>query len=132
MLCLGAPSFNPMRPRLLINKSIEIERADKTLDRAIKEGITNLLHFETMIKNLKRQFDVVQIEADKYMDALNRSRARRAVPKWFRGRSCIRSHPPTLATSQLDETYASGGGGSNSLSGGNAGSENEVGMKAIT
>eukprot|EP00268_Persea_americana_P038229 TRINITY_DN37837_c0_g1_i1.p1 TRINITY_DN37837_c0_g1~~TRINITY_DN37837_c0_g1_i1.p1 ORF type:complete len:862 (+),score=187.74 TRINITY_DN37837_c0_g1_i1:509-3094(+) len=57
MLAPNAPSFNPKRPKMLINKAIEIEHAEKACDKAFREGITDLSHFETMINNLKRQLD---------------------------------------------------------------------------
>lgn len=90
MLGPNAPSFNPKRPKMLINKAIEIEHAEKACDKAFREGITDLSHFETMINNLKRQLDEM------------------------------------FASEEEEEE------GSNSLSGENASSEKEVGMKAFT
>lgn len=55
LLGSNAPSFDPKRPKMLINKAIEIEHAEKARDKAIQEGVTELSLFETKINNLKRQ-----------------------------------------------------------------------------
>lgn len=57
LLGANAPSFNPKRPKMLINKAIELEHAEKARDKAIKARDADLSAFETKIADLKRELD---------------------------------------------------------------------------
>ncbi|OVA16759.1 Glycosyl hydrolases 36 [Macleaya cordata] len=57
MLGLGAPSFDPKRPKMLIEKAIEVEHAEKALDKALKSGITDLSKFKSKVEDLKRELN---------------------------------------------------------------------------
>ncbi|KAB2618501.1 stachyose synthase-like [Pyrus ussuriensis x Pyrus communis] len=55
MLSPNAPSFDPKRPKMLIAKAIEIEQAEKTRDKAVRSGVTDLSVFETKIQKLQQE-----------------------------------------------------------------------------
>ncbi|KAF8014876.1 hypothetical protein BT93_H0616 [Corymbia citriodora subsp. variegata] len=57
MLGPGAPSFDPKKPRMLINKGIEIEHAEKDRDKAVQSGVKDLAEFEARIAKLKKELD---------------------------------------------------------------------------
>ncbi|GLU16734.1 hypothetical protein SLE2022_331500 [Rubroshorea leprosula] len=57
LLTSDAPPFNPQKPKMLINKWIELERAGKDLNKAIKLGTTDVSSFELKIQKLKRELD---------------------------------------------------------------------------
>ncbi|GLT43110.1 hypothetical protein SLA2020_170810 [Shorea laevis] len=51
------PPFNPQKPKMLINKWIELERTGKDLNKAIKLGTTDVSSFELKIQKLKQELD---------------------------------------------------------------------------
>lgn len=52
-----APSFDPKKPKMLIAKGIEIEHAEKELDRAAVAGETDLTQYEEKVRKLKAELD---------------------------------------------------------------------------
>lgn len=52
-----APPFNPEKPKMLINKAVEIEMAVKELNKAIQSGETDVSELELKIKKLKGELD---------------------------------------------------------------------------
>ncbi|XP_022991278.1 stachyose synthase-like [Cucurbita maxima] len=55
----NAPSFDPMKPKLLKAKAIEIDEVGKDRDKAIRSGITDLSQFETKIQKLKEELNEI-------------------------------------------------------------------------
>ena len=55
----NAPSFDPMKPKLLMNKAIEIDEVGKNRDKAIRSGITDVSQFETKIQKLKEELNEI-------------------------------------------------------------------------
>ncbi|KAG6575754.1 Stachyose synthase, partial [Cucurbita argyrosperma subsp. sororia] len=55
----NAPSFDPMKPKLLMDKAIEIDEVGKDRDKAIRSGITDLSQFETKIQKLKEELNEI-------------------------------------------------------------------------
>ncbi|OMO64023.1 Aldolase-type TIM barrel [Corchorus capsularis] len=53
----NAPKFNPQRPKMLITKAIELERAIKARNRAVQSGVTDLSDFDSKIEILKKELD---------------------------------------------------------------------------
>lgn len=51
--------FDPKRPKILISKAIELEHAEKDLNRAIKSGITDLSDFEAKIQKVKEELNEI-------------------------------------------------------------------------
>ncbi|GLT42657.1 hypothetical protein SLA2020_166460 [Shorea laevis] len=56
-LSSDAPSFNPQKPKILINKAIEFEHAVRDLNKAIKSGATDISGFELRIHKMKQELD---------------------------------------------------------------------------
>ncbi|KAF5745940.1 stachyose synthase-like [Tripterygium wilfordii] len=57
MLGPNAPSFDPKKPKMLINKAIEVEHAEKDRDKAAQSGVTDLSSFESKIQKFKAEID---------------------------------------------------------------------------
>ncbi|KAI3900370.1 hypothetical protein MKW92_003010 [Papaver armeniacum] len=57
MLGLGAPSFDPKKPKLLIAKAIEVEHAEKALDKAIKSGVADFSELVSTVEALKGELN---------------------------------------------------------------------------
>lgn len=57
LLAPNAPSFDIKRPKMLINKAIELEHANKARDKAIRSGVTDLFEFDSKINNLKKELE---------------------------------------------------------------------------
>ena len=55
----NAPSFDPKKPKLLIAKSIEIDRVEQDRDKAIESGVTDVSEFETKIQKLKAELNEI-------------------------------------------------------------------------
>ncbi|XP_059311787.1 stachyose synthase [Lycium ferocissimum] len=51
------PIFDPNKPKLLINKAIEIEHAEKARDKATRSGATDLSQFDKNIEKLKKELN---------------------------------------------------------------------------
>lgn len=58
-LLLGpnSPPYNPMKPKMIISKAIEIEHAEKDRKRAIQSGDTDLSSLDDKIQMLKQELD---------------------------------------------------------------------------
>ncbi|GAB4830592.1 Tethering factor for nuclear proteasome sts1 [Ancistrocladus abbreviatus] len=52
-----SPSYNPMRPKLLIAKAVEVEQAVKQRKAAAESGVTDLSDFDARIQKLKQELD---------------------------------------------------------------------------
>ncbi|KAK1293721.1 Stachyose synthase [Acorus calamus] len=59
MLGTDAPPFDPKRPKMLIEKAIEVEQAEKALDKAEQNGVTELSEFESRIRELRHQLSAM-------------------------------------------------------------------------
>lgn len=59
MLGPDAPSFDPKKPKMLISKAVELEHAEKDLDKAIKSGAADLSEFEARIQHLKLELNAM-------------------------------------------------------------------------
>ncbi|KAJ4727835.1 putative Stachyose synthase [Melia azedarach] len=57
LLAANAPAFDIKRPKMLINKGIELEHANKDRDKAIPSGVTDLSQFDSKIKKLKQELE---------------------------------------------------------------------------
>ncbi|KAH6811206.1 stachyose synthase [Perilla frutescens var. frutescens] len=57
MLGPNSPSFNPKKPKMLINKAIELEMAEKARDKAVLSGVKDLTQFEVQINKLTKELD---------------------------------------------------------------------------
>lgn len=57
MLGPDAPSFDPKKPRMLINKAIEVEHAEKDRDKAVQSGAKDLAELESKIEKHKKEID---------------------------------------------------------------------------
>ncbi|KAI4295150.1 hypothetical protein MLD38_040605 [Melastoma candidum] len=60
MLGPNAPSFDPRKPKKAINKAIELEHAEKDLDRVVQSGATSgLADLQAKIERLKAELDEI-------------------------------------------------------------------------
>ncbi|CAA3014844.1 stachyose synthase [Olea europaea subsp. europaea] len=57
MLGPDSPPFDPKKPKILISKAIEIEFAEKALNKAGQSGITDLSQYDDQIEKLKMVLD---------------------------------------------------------------------------
>lgn len=57
LLAPNAPSFDIEKPKMLINKAIELEHANKARDKAIQSGVTDLFGFDSKINRLKQELE---------------------------------------------------------------------------
>ncbi|XP_030454982.2 stachyose synthase-like isoform X2 [Syzygium oleosum] len=57
MLGPSTTPFDTKKPRMLIDKGIEIEHAEKERDRAVQSGAKDLAELESRIKKLKKELD---------------------------------------------------------------------------
>ncbi|KAJ4727832.1 Stachyose synthase [Melia azedarach] len=57
LLAANAPAFDIKRPKMLINKGIELEHANKDRDKAIQSGVTDLSQFDSKINKLKQELE---------------------------------------------------------------------------
>ncbi|CAA3033002.1 stachyose synthase, partial [Olea europaea subsp. europaea] len=57
MLGPDSPPFNPKKPKMLISKAIEIEFAEKALNKAAQFGIIDLSQYDDQIEKSKRELD---------------------------------------------------------------------------
>ena len=57
MLGPNAPSFDPKKPKMLISMAIELEHAEKDLDKAIQSGVTDFSGFEAKILEFQQELD---------------------------------------------------------------------------
>ncbi|CAA2966322.1 stachyose synthase [Olea europaea subsp. europaea] len=57
MLGPDSPPFDPEKPKILISKAIEIEFAEKALNKAAQSGITDLSQYDDQIEKLKMELD---------------------------------------------------------------------------
>ncbi|XP_031486903.1 stachyose synthase [Nymphaea colorata] len=55
MLSNSPPAFDPAKPKMLIGKAIELEQAEKTCEKAIQAGVTELSGYLSKIKELRLQ-----------------------------------------------------------------------------
>lgn len=53
------PPFDPKKPKMLISKAIELEHAEKALDKAAQSGATDLSQFESEIERLKQELNEI-------------------------------------------------------------------------
>ncbi|KAK1576695.1 hypothetical protein Q3G72_015827 [Acer saccharum] len=61
LLSPDAPSFDVKKPKLLINKGIEIEVATKERNKAVKAGVTDLSGFDSKISKLRKESEEIFI-----------------------------------------------------------------------
>lgn len=54
-----SPKVDPKRPKLLISKAIEIEHAEKDLDKVIRAGVSDVSEIKTKIQKLKQELDEI-------------------------------------------------------------------------
>lgn len=59
MLGPDAPAFDPRKPKMVISKAIELERAEKDLNAAGRGGATDLSELESRIEKLRRELDEI-------------------------------------------------------------------------
>ncbi|XP_048235653.1 stachyose synthase isoform X2 [Ricinus communis] len=59
MLVPNPPTFDLKKPKMLISKAIELEHAEKDLNKAIQSGVTELSAFESKIQQLKKELDAM-------------------------------------------------------------------------
>ncbi|XP_073063284.1 stachyose synthase-like [Primulina eburnea] len=64
LLGLNGTSFDPMKPKKLIAKAIEIEVVEKSQKKAAQSGVTDLSQFEVEIDKLKKELDKMIIGGD--------------------------------------------------------------------
>ncbi|XP_039146218.1 LOW QUALITY PROTEIN: stachyose synthase [Dioscorea cayenensis subsp. rotundata] len=57
LLSPRAPSFDTKKPKMLISKAVEIEQAEKALDKAIQSGVTDLKSFQSKLEILRRELN---------------------------------------------------------------------------
>ncbi|EXB28565.1 hypothetical protein L484_009724 [Morus notabilis] len=55
----NSPTFDPKKPKMLISKAIEIEHAEKELDKAIQSGVSDDSELEAKIQKLKQELDEI-------------------------------------------------------------------------
>lgn len=58
------PPYNPMKPKLIISKAIEIEHAEKDRKRAVQSGVTDLSALDEKIQMLKQELDELMAGED--------------------------------------------------------------------
>ncbi|OWM80044.1 hypothetical protein CDL15_Pgr010022 [Punica granatum] len=70
----NSPHFDTNKPRMIISKAIEIEKAEKELGRVIQEKSTDLSELQSRIERLKRELNEI-IGGDQEKDAQVRGEA---------------------------------------------------------
>ncbi|XP_022148013.1 stachyose synthase-like [Momordica charantia] len=68
----NVPSFNPKRPKLLIQKADEIEDAKRDRDEAIAYGVNDVSKFEIKIQKLKEELDDIFGKEDEESGAVTK------------------------------------------------------------
>ncbi|GAB2230492.1 hypothetical protein Drorol1_Dr00014760 [Drosera rotundifolia] len=84
----SVPSYNPMRPKLLIMKAVEIEQAEKQRKAAAESGVIELSVFDAQIHKLKGELDELvdtgQASAEAHSSGQNESYGMKAFTKDLR------------------------------------------------
>ncbi|KAJ4829238.1 Tethering factor for nuclear proteasome sts1 [Turnera subulata] len=59
MLAPNPPPYNPKKPKMLIQKGVELEHAEKDRNKAIQSGVTDLSAYDAKVQKLKEELNAL-------------------------------------------------------------------------